>query len=193
VNFVKKILLFVLLYFSGLTVKAQSNWAPIGATWMYRYVISISQDTSTCYIKSIADTVIHGQVCRKLLNYGSGCSLRPLYGYMYEDSGRVYFYDFQRDIFQLLFNINAGVGEKFSLMPGLPPYNDSLVTMVDSATTININGHLLRKLIVHIIHHTPYVHGYGGEIIENIGNTLYMYPWIYNGCDEVYSGPLGCY
>jgi hypothetical protein len=187
------VFVFIVFAWSFSGIQAQSNWAPIGATWMYRYVVTFTQDTSTCYIKSVGDTIIQGRQCRIFIKNHTGCDERTLTEYMFADSGKIYFFDPQRNIFQLLFNINAGVGEKFSLMPGLPPYNDSLVTMVDSVTTININGYLLRKLVVHTTHHTPYVQGYGGVIIENLGNSFYMFPWYYTSCDEVVAGPLGCY
>lgn len=187
----KRTLFFLALFTLVTITKSQNTWAPIGATWTYGYYTTAG-DTSqhTCYIKSVRDTVIQGKQCRVLIKNGHGCDLRPYYEYMYSDSGRVYFYDTFHNTFQLLFDINTNVGGHFSTKG---EYNDSIVSVVDSVSTIIINGHSLRKLSIHISHAPPSLIVYGGKIIENIGNIAYMFHWENFTCNEFLAGPLGCY
>jgi hypothetical protein len=183
------ILLFI-IFKINLNAFAQSNWAPIGATWVYKYIGTFSNESNTAYIKSIGDTIIQGKQCRKLINNNSGCAQRSLYEYMYEDSGKVYYFESHTNSFQLLFDINKNIGENFSL--GL--WGDSIVYVVDSVSSIIINGHHLKKLVVHRTHAPSSIGAYySGTIIESLGNTFYMFPWSITSCDIGDVRPLGCY
>ena len=70
---------------------------------------------------------------------------------------------------------------------------DSIDYLVDSVSTININGKLLKRLKVHCIHHPSNLYAPCKEIIENIGFTCDMFPWSDASCNEFQTGPLGCY
>ncbi len=169
------------------------NWAPTGAKWTYTetFYMTSSQDTLT--IRSIGDTVIQSHQCKVLKRSGGTCDLRPMYEYMYSDSGKVYFYDSYRDSFQLLYNFNASAGYTYKIFPNTYLDNDSIILTVDSVSTININGFLLKKLFLHKLNSGgwwPYI---GGVIIENIGDLSNMFPWIYGACDANWGGPLRCY
>ena len=193
----KRIVLFF-AFFSLLSItKAQNNFAPIGATWIYEFSYEYFYIGPIRNIKSIGDTIIQGKQCRIMTFSSSGCN--PSYRYMYSDSGKVYYYQSLNNTFALLFDINKNPGEHFSEAVG----GDSVVYKVDSISFININGHPLKKLFVHITHY-PFsgIDPYEGEFIENLGNTRYLFPWENDVCVEgnvggghnpPHAGPLGCY
>ncbi|MEI6766857.1 MAG: T9SS type A sorting domain-containing protein [Bacteroidota bacterium] len=186
-------ILFSILFVTKM--EAQNDFAPIGAVWKYRCMSAFDTSLHTCSLNSVADTIIQGRQCKILKkNVLGGCDYRGFTEYMYSDSGKVFFFDSNRNIFQLLFDINANVGDHFSLIPSYPS-NDSIVFMADSISSMIINSISLKVLYIHYIHKPPNlsVYVYNSKIIERIGFTSFMFPWDNISCAEGYTRPLGCY
>jgi len=112
---------------------------------------------------------------------------------MYEDSGKVFFYDNSRNIFQMLYNFVGNIGDSTVVYPDDYPSTDYISATIDSISSININSHILKKLFVHYSSSSFIWTPMGGDIIENIGDTYYMFPWTFYGCDGAWSRPLRCY
>ncbi len=170
-----------------------SQWAPVGAKWTYTETFYMSTAIDTFTIRSIGDTAIQSHQCKILKKSAGICDCRPIREYIYEDSGKVFFYDNSRNSFQMLYNFNANIGDSTVIYPADYPSNDYIATIIDSISTININSHVLKKLFVHHSFSSYFWVPIGNEIIENIGDTYYMFPWVYGGCDASWAGPLRCY
>jgi len=191
----KHIFLFAcIMLFMLIPAKSQSEWAPVGAKWTYTQTFYFSSRIDTLVIRSIGDTIIHGKNCKILKRNKLNCDLRPMYEYMYSESGKVYYYDIQIDLFQMLYNFNAAAGESWTIYPGEPQTDDSIEITVDSVSTVNINSIDLIKLYVHSsAPNLGWVAMSSGVIIENIGDSYSMFPWDYGACDASWGGPLRCY
>jgi len=186
----KQLFCTLTLIISLAKTQAQPTFAPIGATWVYKYSDSWGGGP-TCYIKSIRDTSILGKQCKITSVDNSGCQNSFFGGPIYSENGRVYFYMAIDNQFHLLYDINKNVGSHFATI--VIYSNDSIEYIVDSVSTITINGYSLKRLKVHSTHHPNNLNSFGTEIIENIGFTSYMFPWGYSNCNEFHAGPLGCY
>ncbi len=171
-----------------------SQWAPIGAKWTYTMTFNMSNNIDTFVIRSVGDTSIQGHLCKILQKNAGLCDLRPLREYMYEDNGKVFFYDNSRNIFQMLYDFNGNIGDSTVIYPDDYPSNDYISTIIDSISTININSHILKKLYLHCSPSSiNWIPSNSGVVIENIGDTYYMFPWLFGGCDAQWAGPLRCY
>ena len=170
------------------------QWAPIGAKWTYSLTFVMSNDIDTFVVRSVGDTSIQGHLCKILKKSAGLCDLRPIIEYMYEDSGKVFFYDNSRNIFQILYDFNGNIGDSTVIYPDYYPSNDYISTIIDSISSININSHVLKKLYVHCSSSsTNWIPSNSGVVIENIGDTYYMFPWLFGGCDAQWAEPLRCY
>ena len=187
-----KLILFLWLSLQ-LTSTIGQTWAPTGAKWTYTFFYMMVSGVDTFTVRSIGDTTILSHTCKILKKSSGTCDARPSLEYMYSDSGKVFLYDNSRYTFQLLYNFNANIGDSSIIFPGDFPSTDSIVTIVDSISTININSHILKKLYVHRYSTNQYWTTGDGIIIENIGDTYYMFPWYISICDAQWAGPLRCY
>ena len=171
-----------------------SQWAPIGAKWIYTMTFNMSNNIDTFVIRSVGDTSIQGHLCKILQKNTGLCDLRPIKEFMYEDSGKVFFYDNSRNIFQMLYDFNGNIGDSTVIYPGDYPSTDYISTTIDSISSININSHILKKLYVHCSSSSlNWIPSNSGVVIENIGDTYYMFPWLFGGCDAQWARPLRCY
>ncbi|MFZ4522696.1 MAG: T9SS type A sorting domain-containing protein [Bacteroidales bacterium] len=170
------------------------NWAPVGAKWTYTLTFAFSPDVDTLVVRSVGDTIIQGKQCRKLHKSMIVCDLRGADEYMYADNGRVCFYDASREEFQMLFDMNAQVGDTWSWRTGNLPFQDSVVVKVDSISTMLINSINYKELFVKYLNAaSPWYTTGSGRIIENIGDDYYLFPWVFGACDGSFGGPLRCY
>lgn len=177
-----------------LSTKSQNEWAPVGTKWTYTQTFFFSAKIDTLIIRSTGDTVIQNHHCRILKKSMINCDFRPLKEYMYSENGKVFFYDNSRDKFQMLYNFNAVAGESITVYPAEFPQNDSIVFVVDSVSTITINSVNLKKIFVHhLFSANAWPATSNGVIIENIGDTYNMFPWVYGACDATWGGPLRCF
>ena len=172
--------------------KAQT-WAPVGSKWTYTLSSATSGNVDTLLIRSIGDTLIQGKQCKILRKTTEVCDSRGIKEYMYSDSGKVYFFDGSRLKFQMLFNINAVTNDSWVWYPNVLPAKDSIIVHVDSTSTLSINSNILKVVFVKYAFSSSWQPIGSGKIIENIGDTYYMFPWVFGACDMMFGGPLRCY
>jgi hypothetical protein len=129
---------------------------------------------------SVADTIISGQSCRKIIaiNKYSPIASDTIPNFMYSDSNRVYF--MTNSNWYLLYDFNVQSGDSF-----LVGYYNQWVNVL-SVDTITVNG-FPRK-------HFQYAASsmsseFSGPVIEGIGHVGYMFPT----ADGEFVGPLRCY
>jgi hypothetical protein len=182
----KKILILVLITLNA-GVFAQV-FAPIGALWHYTQNNHFPPNGWTFKtIESIADTIINGLQCKKMLeierNYDD--TLYSNYQYMYSENDSVFF--FENGSFHLLYSFGAESGDTLTLDYFLTFDGSPLTMIIDSTGMINING--TEKRIQYITCGDGIMVEFGNQVIEGIGSTYYMFP-VYDG---MVNGPLRCY
>lgn len=184
----RKLVWLLLFFFSSFELPAQ-NIYPNGAKWYYSQPSFLSPDTSFSTLEVIADTVINTIQCKKL-NKLSGCDFLPATVYIYSDSNKVYFYNSYLQSFKLLYDFAATQGGSWIVYPESPTF-DSLIVTVDSTSSEVINNDTLKVIYTAPVFSSPNCFGFGGKIIEKIGDVGYFFPQ-YCICDPN-SGPLRCY
>lgn len=187
-------LLFLQLafYYSSL---AQQDFAPVGAKWYYNYWIGMSPpDAEYLKYESVKDTIISGKNCKKIeiIHYKyNGDS--TLFGneYMYNDSGKVYYYC--NNQFYLIYDFTAVTGDTFAIgyreIDNCIPQTVDVI--VDSIDIIIVSGVPLKKFY---IHYNPEPNGGGWYYfpqIEKIGSELLMFGGYSNLLES--PGPMRCY
>ena len=173
----KKLLLIFLTTFS-VSISA-IDFAPIGAKWYYSQAGIIDMQTYKT-IESVADTVIEGKSCRKLIEISrTGISpVRP-FRYMYSENDSVF--EYYNHTFHLLYNFRAQKGDSITI----DAYPRKMY--IDSTGTLDINGHILKVQYVTCTDRMSF--DFSGKVIEGIGNLTFMFPTF----DFNYDGPLRCF
>jgi Secretion system C-terminal sorting domain len=139
-------LIVATLLFSASLI-AQIEWASIGAKYYYTSWRSdfINSITEVLEVEVTGDTLIQGQNCR-IFKQNSGvvgwkwqCEGGE---FMYEENGRVYFYNSATQSFGLLYDFTKEPGESWEvpLCEELCYEPDTLTVTVDSVTFTEING-----------------------------------------------------
>jgi hypothetical protein len=188
----KRLLLIVSLSFLSGNIFSQA-WAPVGTTWYYGKTYFGAPGVGYMKIESIGDTIISGQSCRKLQKNSWVCDGRSPMEYMYEDSGKIFFYDTTRNSFQMLFDSNTNPGSSWVIYPS-DSNTDSIMFTVDSVSNVIINSVTLKVIYVSYSNFTIWGPlGLANEFIERIGNTTYMFPWAHGLCDVTWAWPIRCY
>ena len=154
-----KLLILVLAIFSAVTLKAQTEFAPIGATWYYGIVEAMWGDKGYLKVTSVDTTVIDGKKAKVLVSeyHQSDGGVFPrdtIYTYQTGDS--VLFY---RDgDFHLVYNFGLNVGDTMELYnpdnkfchiyDWMDMREEDLLyghVVVKSIETLNINGTQLKE------------------------------------------------
>ncbi|MBO7598078.1 MAG: T9SS type A sorting domain-containing protein [Bacteroidales bacterium] len=186
-----KLLVSVLAVFSAVTLKAQTEFAPIGATWYYGIIEAMWGDKGYLKVTSADTTVIDGKKAKVLVSeyHQSDGGVFPRDTiYVYQTGDSVLFY---RDgDFHLVYNFGLNVGDTMEL------YNpDNKIchiydymkiriedllyghVVVKSIDTLNINGTQLKEFKFASIdpkndysHFTDHYH-----YIEKIGTTSTLF------------------
>jgi len=184
-----KLLFFVL----GLPVVGMTQvFAPVGATWHYSQTFAINGDTSFVKIESTGDTIISGNNCRILTGSIGTCSDEGNRNYFWNDSNRIYFY--KEGIFKLLYDFNSNAGDEWEVVIDYFGNNDTILIHVDSISYETYNSVQLKVLHVNMFSDIfGYVPVSSNKIIERIGDTHYLFPWLNAVCDNNFGGPLRCY
>lgn len=170
----------ILLILSMLVAKAQ-DFAPIGAVWHYSYQTIDPNVISFKKVESVSDTTINGIQCKKIRENTSN---EAYYVYSKNDSVFVY----KENSFHLLYNFGANSGETITLGNYYKTYNGlPLVMTIDSVKTILIAGQ--QRKVQFVTCGDGMVISFGGQVIQGIGNTNYMFPTL----DFASEGPLRCY
>jgi len=203
----KKLLSFLTLIILFQMLHSQ-NWTPIGATWHYTEKFSFWHVYDEDYIKfeSVKDTMMMGKNCRKITKrHKLVCNDRPLNEFMYQENGKVYFYDPHFEAFQVLYDFSANQFDSWTILVKDDPLRnvDTLTIVVDSTDMVNINGTDLKQLyITYWFIYDYFDEGnidtmiYHSRIIERIGDVQYMFNyapvWSFT-CDGNYTNGLRCY
>jgi hypothetical protein len=160
----------------------QSPWGTIGPP-LFRFEI----------LEVISKDTVDGKSMYKIEGY-PGCSGVGYVNYLYPDSNKVYHYIQSLNEYVLLYDFDKEAGEGWEMKRIGLNYRDSFYVRVDSISSIQINGQ--EKKVQHIslisldeIDDFVY-YDWGLEIIEDIGNSLFMFPQ-YGACDPIL-GPLRC-
>ena len=166
------------------TLSAQTTFAPIGATWTY------DQEEDTYTMTAVGDTVLNGQPCSII--QGSSYSICwQSQAYTYQSGDTVFWSDDQYlPQFFELYRWNAQVGESWDVWTNGPV--TVTYTVLSTGTTV-VNGQPHRTLNVEATDTQMQWAQSSGVLIENIGDTLFMFPWLAAFCDAMAPWPLRCY
>jgi hypothetical protein len=173
-------------------------FAPIGATWTYTQHYAFSPDSALFVIESVGDTIIQGVTCSILEGTSGASGCMPFHRYVGTIGDTVLFWSASDSTFQPLFVLDAQVGESWTMRAD---YNggwanvDSLTWTVTGTGTTTIDGMPLRTLdaSVQATQNGSTVPLSDGGIIERLGPSPYLFPWIFGACDGEFNGPLRCY
>jgi hypothetical protein len=186
----KTIILTFILFVS--TYCLAQNWAENNAVWHYDQT-DMGPPFNTVFIKfsTIGDTVILGEPAKIILEErirSNGNMTTTIF--MKSDSNRVYLFDSSSNSFKLLYDFSAMPGDTIEVF--CPErFGDSTITIVvDSLSTININGTILG--VQHVSQTAMAYYDMSGIIIENIGWTGFMFP-LSTFLDPPYGGALRCF
>lgn len=187
-----KTAIFTLILFVSTSCLAQ-NWGENNAVWHYEQ-INIQPPFNEDFIKfsTIGDTIILGEPTKIILE--ERITLNDTITnkiFMKSDSNRVYLFDATSNTFKLIYNFSAMQGDTIEMFTR-DIYSDSTLTLiVDSLSTININGTILGVQYVRSLYFGEY-YDMSGIIIENIGWTGFMFP-LSTLADPPYGGTLRCF
>ena len=198
----KNLLRIIVLASFFICTKAQAQHFGIqGSNWYYSNVYFVPGPTIEGYINiaSNGDTTIQGKLCNRLqFNMPIGCGDGQGTKFTYYSNDSVYFYEPAYHSFQLLYYINASIGDSWSIR--VPDMNDedTISVHVNATDIINLNGVSLKRLQVSYVTHFDNLldYTYDSEIIERIGDTRFLFnlfpEWSYS-CDESVIIGLRCY
>ncbi len=172
--------LFIFIVLSAIITNAQ-DFAPIGATWHYSYQTINPNIISFKKIESVSDTTINGVLCKKFKENTSNVSY-----YLYSKNDSVFVY--KENTFHLLYDFGANAGETITLGSYYKTYNGLPLKMtIDSVKTILVSGQ--QRKVQFVTCGDRMIIEFGGQVIQGIGNTNYMFPTL----DNAPEGPLRCY
>lgn len=147
-NITKRVLLLLLMIIGGVSLKAQVEFAPIGAEWN---VLWQSNNAATpLYVTEslmvVDDTVVDGLTYMKLLRklssettYWQGSLDYELYGLLREDVGKVFYKPINQETEFLLYDFCMNVNDT-AVMYYCQNTNNEITVRVDSITTEHIAG-----------------------------------------------------
>lgn len=205
---IKNLIILLLLLVVSYNLKAQTEFAPVGAEWYYNY----NNFWNVGYVKitSESDTIIDNVFCKKLVksihvyDYVSYNEKKGVFGYEYltqiNDSVMIY----SDGEFKKLYDFSAEIGDTL-LIPGLGHYEEFThgTAVVTGKGFMEFEGESLRYIDLKHLEDTPwqfscyhnYDNGYNtARICEKIGNISgYLLPEKYFIVDDDEGGALRCY
>jgi hypothetical protein len=177
-------------------LNAQTEFAPLGATWYYDYSWGFPWILNYAKAQVVEVVTIQGKVCKRIVSHdhsggeGWGCSFYAPELFLHEENGKVY--SFHSGGFYLMYDFNAGPGESWVIHNPPLCWQDSMVVVVDSISFVTVNGHMLK--VQHVSNPGVEPGGllqWGSTIVENIGNTGFLTPQ-FGPCDPWVFG-LRCF
>lgn len=175
------------------------DFAPLGAEWYYHEGQAFSGDINYIKFTSVKDTLIDGEVCRKITKRRKiQCNDRPFTEYLFTRNDTVFFRDTIFNGFQILYNFNSQINDSW-IIKTKDEYQDidTVQITVDSISYTQINDTSLKTL--HVTYYRldeRWTYSYGSIIIEKIGDPQYMFNWSnYSdlACDINWTRGLRCY
>jgi hypothetical protein len=173
-----------LLFFSCVLIntisKAQDEFAPVGARWIYTWhAFGFEPVVARPYVVSVVGKENYqGHLCSKIELEEADDSWLQSPWYFYEENDSVFFWSTWSNQFQLLYDFTAEVGDTFRIA-GLQADTtsecvDYLTLVVDSISFLVINDDTLK--VWHISQLSPYCFDWGHTIIERIGSEDFLIP-----------------
>ncbi len=195
--------IFLFCIFSYLGVSAQ-DFAPIGAKWTYEVVNSgysfpANAGVYSTEVISQKDTIVNGRNCRFLEALGPIQACRSFYPIVTSSPNQdtVFFYDAQKDTFQVLYNFNSNVGDSWKIYLTVMFQEYEITTTILTKNTVNQNGNILRKYTCnyHIDRFQTFQFNIEAEIVEFIGDIIFPYQFANHtvGCEDDWLKELRCY
>lgn len=175
------------------------DFAPIGAEWYYHEGQAFSGDINYIKFTSVKDTLIKGEVCRKITKRRKLlCNDRPMIEYLFSRNDTVFFLDTIFNDFQILYSFNSQKFDSWIIKTKDENQEiDTVLVTVDSISFTPINGYSLKTLHVtydKLDEGLPYQNQ--SVIIERIGDPQYMFNWSHYSqvaCDMNWTRGLQCY
>ena len=186
------------------SLNAQTIFAPIGATWSYTQDVQWNADSAVFKIECVGDTLIQGMNC-SVLAYSGGISECMGFRHFVATSGdSILFWEPRDSTFRTLYVLGLFPGEGWQTLVGGGYYDlgtwvtvyDTLSFEVTSSDLVVIEGVSLRRSVVQA-NWSPITSGqnvpFSGTIIERLGHSGFLFPWIDGACDFEITFPLRCY
>ena len=169
------------------------DFAPIGATWWYGKAGVFHPFVGYIKIESVKDTLINNQMCRKLDKEGDiNCLYRPFDEFVYSKNDSVFFYDFELDTFQLMYDFNASIGDEWTMVFPFWGGIDTVVAEVLNIDEYIINGMNLNSLKIRYTNFcadqsNTYV--FDETAIEGVGSLTYLFTQFW----PINNNPIDCW
>ncbi|MCF8374261.1 MAG: T9SS type A sorting domain-containing protein [Bacteroidales bacterium] len=168
---------FVLLL--GISNLVAQGFAPVGAEWHYNEQFSFSGDIDFIRFISEKDTLINGEICRKITKRHKLFNNRPDTEFLFTRNDTVFFLDTAFAEFQILYDFNADSQDSWVIkLKDETGDIDTVFVTVDSVYTVQINGIDLKVLdVTYFKDDEINPESYSSTINEQIGDLVYMFNW----------------
>ncbi len=167
------------------------SFAPQGAEWYFNLSSFMGSPISYYHMEVLGDTIIQGHICSVITQQFLGGNGQEQY--VYEDNGKVYWYNQTLGRFTTLYDFDAEVGESWTCEIDSCTY-EVTVTEITYYEGLDQN-HQFRAQRVSYNGELGYFGG--GTIIDGIGEISGLFPYPYACVGDIYDGPypdwLRCY
>ncbi|HRI00498.1 MAG TPA: T9SS type A sorting domain-containing protein [Saprospiraceae bacterium] len=190
---------FLFLYFFSQLLAQE--FAPVGAVWYYEQRFPFSPGESYYKIECESEIDFLGKKCKQL-KFSSipFCYYWGISDIIYQDQSSIYFYDKLLNQFQLLFNFDLKVGERFyQYFLNSKGNIDTSYVEIDSIEFVNFAGQRLKSMDITrgFVNNGEEKNTSNSTVLERIGDYTFLLN-MYNDpeffiCDAPYSTGLRCY
>lgn len=153
-----------------------NSFAPLGATWYYDHTYFFGSNINDyAKLNVVGDTIIEGKACTIVFieNAYVYAAEFPDSIFLHFDSGKVYRYFDQYDVWGLQYDFNALAGDTLEIYGMAFSLLDSFPVVVDSVGSININSHDLKTQT----YRSLFLNWeYDQKVFEGIGGTVFLFP-----------------
>ena len=197
-----KILKLIILLITFLTstnyLEAQIEWVN-GMEWEFGTRNWLEPNKESTKLTIARDTIINNIQCKILLSEEFNCNMRPMIDFVYFENNKVFCYNQEDSLFQLLYDFNAEIGDTIKIKNWGNYANQSEYTYlkIDAISTIIYSQ---TELKVFKAQHGQEYDGevefsnYYYKIIEGIGCTDNLFYFFDTGyCDGVHVQELRCF
>jgi hypothetical protein len=171
-----KLLIAVALFKVYCSFAQINSFAPVGATWYYDHTYFFGSNINDyAKLDAVGDTIIEGKACTVVFieNAYVYAAEFPDSIYLHFDSGKVYRYFDQYDVWGLQYDFNAQAGDTLEIYGMAFNLLDSFPVVVDSVGSININSHDLKTQT----YRSLFLNWeYDQKVLEGIGGTVFLFP-----------------
>lgn len=191
------ILFFLALTFSTPMLAQHSNdFAPIGATWEFEERYAFGRPGSGILtVKSVGTTVVQGRETRILERSHRWCNLREATEWIHYRNDSLFYFDFDKDKFNLLIDFSAEAGESWTLELWEVYLREieSIEAYVKSTGYYHFNNDSLKTMEVELRFPNGTATVSIRERVGFIDNIYGIYPFVAPACDGPYLTDIYCY